>query len=59
VPYTQTGGQGLDYRENRNDQEDEKQGMKCKADGDNLVLLNTRKFLHLSTVLNPITQPST
>jgi len=59
VPYTQKGGQGLDYRENRNDQMDEKQGMKCKVDGDNLFLLNTRKFLHLSTVLKPIIKPIT
>jgi len=59
VPYTQKGGQGLDYRGNRNDQKDKKQGMKFKVDGDNLLLSNTRKFLHLSTVLKPITQPST
>jgi len=50
VPYTQKGGQGLDYRKNRNDQKDEKQGMKCKVDGDNLFPLNARKFLHLSSV---------
>jgi hypothetical protein len=42
VPYTQKGGQGLDHRENRNDQKDEKQGMKCKVDGE-LVPLEHQK----------------
>jgi hypothetical protein len=38
APYTHKGGQGLDYRENRNDQKAKKQGTKCKVDGDNLFL---------------------
>jgi hypothetical protein len=54
--YTE-GWPGIGLQGEQNDQKDEKQGMKCKVDGDNLFLLNIRKFLHLSTLIKPIIQP--